>query len=374
MNTSFIASDGRRRNLFQKQRGGAWYFRVTHNGKNVWRSTETNECHVAKEKARKLFDEIVKGEVIDPDISFEQLTARFMAGRLTRAEKTRKNDLSFLKVVRNSFPKMQAPARQIRPGDLLAWLNAEAMAAKHRMGREWSGRTFNSYRLYFRQIFDQAVADRLIKRDDHPFDTRLVKRRREGRVVRKIPTPEQFAAIIADVRANHAGPLAAEFADLLEFCGLAGLGQAEVCALRKCDVVDQRIKVLRKKTGRFFDVPVYEWLAPLLARRCAMVQEPTARLFIQSEPGVPLRAACLRLGITHFSPRNLRAMLIKRLYDAGVPVKRIALWQGHTDGGRLIQQVYTEVFCDSDAAAEQADLARIGSGAIRVLPDAAVVA
>jgi integrase len=73
-----------------------------------------------------------------------------------------------------------------------------------------------------------------------------------------------------------------------------------------------------------------------------------------------LSRACDRLGYKHFTQRGLRAMLIKRLYDAGVPVKRIAAWQGHSDGGALIQNVYTEVFCDNDAAAEAADLAKVG--------------
>jgi hypothetical protein len=51
-------------------------------------------------------------------------------------------------------------------------------------------------------------------------------------------------------------------------------------------------------------------------------------------------------------------MLIRRLHDAGINHKRIAEWQGHQDGGKLILQIYTEVFADSDAASEQADLAR----------------
>jgi len=50
-----------------------------------------------------------------------------------------------------------------------------------------------------------------------------------------------------------------------------------------------------------------------------------------------------------------------------VPVKRIALWQRHRDGGRLIQEVYTEVFCDTDKAAEQADLAKVGASFLKVV-------
>jgi integrase len=366
MNTSFYASDGRRRSLIQKQKSGAWYLRFKQNGRGVWRSTGSNELHVAKEKARKLFDSITNAQVLDTDTSFDQLLQRFLDTRQGRAEHTRACDKAFAGILRNSFP-MQTLARNVRPGDLLGWL------ARQRTLRKWKGRTYNAYRLWLRQMFNLAQADRLITRDQHPFaNPDLIKREREDHVVRNIPTPEQFEAIIADVRANHVGA-ADEIADMLQFLGLAGVGQAEARALRRCDV-GAKMKFIRRKTGRPFEVPIYEWVQSLVERRCAMVQDPGALLFTQQDCGVALREACARLGLTRFTQRGFRAMLIKRLYDAGVPVKRIALWQGHRDGGKLIMTTYTEVFCDTDAAAEQADLARIGCGVIRVLPDHAVVA
>ena len=160
-------------------------------------------------------------------------------------------------------------------------------------------------------------------------------------------------------KTGHA-PRGEDLADFLEFLGLAGLGQAEAERLRKCDVMGDKMRIIRQKTGVPFEVPVYSWLAPLIARRMAATAKDTDPLFYDGESGKALSAACKRLEITHFTPRGLRAMLIKRLYDAGVPIKRIALWQGHRDGGHLIQTTYTEVFSDLDEAAEQADLARIG--------------
>lgn len=352
---SFMAG-GRRRKLLKRNNGGDWYVRFMHNGNATWRSTGSTIEHVAKEKGRKIIEEEMKGDVLDPNATFEQLLQRFLASRQVKAAHTQENDKAMAGILRESFA-MHTPARQIRTGDILRWLNSEAIA------RKWKGRTFNHYRLWLKQMFDLAVADRLVARDDHPFVGRLIKRQRHDAVVRHIPTPEQFAAIVADVRANHNGDRehAHEIGDFLEFLGLAGVGQAEARALRKCDVIGQKMKFIRKKTGVPFEVPVYPWLAPLLQRRCALVEDPATRLFTSSDAGHPLRRACARLGYIRFTQRGFRAMLIKRLYDQGVPVKRIALWQGHRDGGQLIQQVYTEVFCDSDAAAEQADLARIGA-------------
>lgn len=346
---------GRRRKLVKRNNGGDYYVRFMHNGRPTWRTTGSTIEHVAKDKGRKIIEAELKGDVLDPNATFEQLLQRFLASRQVKAEHTKVNDRVMAGILRSTFP-MHTPARHVRTGDILGWLNSETTA------RKWRGRTFNHYRLWLRQMFDLAVADRLLSRDDNPFADRLIKRQRMDHVVRNIPTPEQFAAIIADVRANHIGDRkhANEIGDFLEFLGLAGVGQAEARALRKCDVVGHKMKFIRRKTGVPFEVPIYSWLAPLLARRCALAQDSVARLFTSSDAGHPLRQACARLGFTRFTQRGLRAMLIKRLYDHGVPVKRIALWQGHRDGGQLIQQVYTEVFCDSDAAAEQADLARIG--------------
>jgi hypothetical protein len=41
-------------------------------------------------------------------------------------------------------------------------------------------------------------------------------------------------------------------------------------------------------------------------------------------------------------------MKIRELYEAGVDVKTIARWQGHRDGGKLIMEIYTEIFRSND--------------------------
>jgi integrase len=72
-----------------------------------------------------------------------------------------------------------------------------------------------------------------------------------------------------------------------------------------------------------------------------------------------LNNACKRLALPHFSERNLRAMRIRELYEAGVDTKTIAKWQGHQDGGKLIMEIYTEVFSSKDDAYEAEQLAKL---------------
>jgi integrase len=193
----------------------------------------------------------------------------------------------------------------------------------------------------------------------------MIKRRRLDPVRRNIPTEEQFRALIENVRQEECS--GEKYADFLDFLGRAGVGQAEACALEWRDVSATKMRFVRRKTRVAFEVPIYSWLVPLITKLRSRSPADQGRVFDVQDAGKALRRACRRLGLVEgkqrpkFTQRSLRAMLIKRLYDAGIPVKRIALWQGHRDGGKLIQEVYTEVFCDTDQAAEDADLARIGA-------------
>jgi integrase len=83
-----------------------------------------------------------------------------------------------------------------------------------------------------------------------------------------------------------------------------------------------------------------------------------AEVFVIKDVKRALTNACKRLKLPHFTERNLRAMKIRELYEAGVDTKTIAKWQGHKDGGKLIMEIYTEVFSSGDQAYEAAQLAK----------------
>jgi integrase len=63
---------------------------------------------------------------------------------------------------------------------------------------------------------------------------------------------------------------AQDSADVLEFLGLAGLGQAEARSLMRADVdLDAgRIITFRHKTSTGFAVPIFSQLQPLIERLC----------------------------------------------------------------------------------------------------------
>jgi hypothetical protein len=70
----------------------------------------------------------------------------------------------------------------------------------------------------------------------------------------------------------------------------------------------------------------------------------------------------LRLKFHPFTPRNIRAYRIRKLWRAGVDIKLIAKWQGHTDGCELVINTYTEVFGENDAEYVGAELEKLNGG------------
>jgi len=150
----------------------------------------------------------------------------------------------------------------------------------------------------------------------------------------------------------------------LEFLGLAGLGQAEASSLTwgDVDLAKGRLSVRRHKTQVLFYVPIYPHLKPLierLYRKHPAPPSPEEKVLRINDGKKALKAACARLSLGNFSQRNLRQVLIRRLWQSGVDYKLISKWQGHQDGGKLILDTYTEVFGAKDADYEQQQLLKI---------------
>jgi integrase len=326
-------------------------------------SLGTTDRAVADGRLKAWLRDLDAADPTAQQIKFEAILQNFLESRAAKAKHTRENDDSFARTLRKTFHLgMNVPVRKIKTSDLLKWLNGQATR------REWRHRTFNHFRLWLRQMFELAVADGIVTESTNPFKSKLIARKKLQPVTRNIPSLAQFDAIIKNVRESDHQPLRGEeSANFLEFLGCAGVGQAEAAALRWRDINANKITFVRQKTGVAFQVPIYGWLSPLIVRLQARRanEDDGGSVFRIKEAGSALEKACDRLGFSRFTQRNLRAMLIKRLYDAAVPVKRIALWQGHRDGGKLIQEIYTEVFCDTDAAAEAADLARVMNLSLR---------
>lgn len=333
---------------------GLYYGRKMINGRARWKSLQTTNRTRADSSLRSWLLEL---DLAAPSLEMKlgALIENFLLTRAGLKKKTVQLDTNLASVFKATFRAGLGKAvAQIKTSDLLIWLNAQEKA------RDWSHTTFNRYRLFLFQLFNVAEADGVVSESGNPFKKKFIRCKSHVEPVRNIPTDKEFYALVADVR-KHAGSRRDQSADFLAFQGLAALGQAEAEDLKWSDVGEKFLSIQRRKTGERFTVPIYVWLRPLIDKLTAEREDisPDAKVFGQAQAAKALTNACKRLNLTHFSQRNLRQCGIARLAHAGITPRQASLWQGHTDGGVLIQKIYRKVKCSDDAALERTELEKL---------------
>lgn len=324
-------------------------------GKRRERSLETTDRKIAE---RRLKEWIASLEKVDGEMektTLGQLRASFVAVNKGKSDSSQCINEGVLREFSTWWPHgLDFQVRNIRPSHLEEWLAIQERRLKNT--------TYNRYAGVLKQMFELAVKDRIIA--ESPFDRVATRWKKPQTPVRRVPTVEQFEAIVTDIRSQKFSRHARATADFLEFLGLAGLGQAEASSLmwHNVDFEKNCMSVRRHKTDVRFSVPIYPHLSPLMERLKAEAgakATPTALVFKIKDAKKALTGACERLGLPHFSQRNLRQCLIMRLWKLSVDKKLIAKWQGHQDGGQLILDTYTEVFGSDDAEYERLQLAKL---------------
>ena len=223
--------------------------------------------------------------------------------------------------------------------------------------------SFNTLGEYIRQLFALAVADKIIS--ESPFAAATNKRKKVRMERRPTPTDDQFERIVAYIRNQRFADHAEDSADLAEFLGVAGLGEAEADQFhwRDFDLSKHDFSVKRFKTNTWFQVPIYPRLRKFLEALYIRQEKPSpeAKVFRVKSIKRSLERACQELNYPHFSPRALRRRAIVEQLRAGVNVKLVSKWQGHRDGGKLILNTYTEVISENERSFEEAELAKLPS-------------
>ncbi len=223
--------------------------------------------------------------------------------------------------------------------------------------------SFNTLGEYIRQLFALAVADKIIS--ESPFAAAPNKRKKVRKEPRPTPADDQFERIVAFIRNQRFTDHSEDSADLAEFLGLAGLGEAEAAQFhwRDFDLKQPTFSVKRFKTQTWFHVPIYprlrKFLEALYIRQGS--PSPETKVFRVASIKRALERACKELNLPHFSPRALRRRAIVEQLRAGVNVKLVSKWQGHQDGGKLILNTYSEIISANDRSFEEAELAKLPS-------------
>lgn len=343
--------------LYRHVPSGVYHGTKKVNGKRKERSLKTTDRRIAETRLREWFVTLEKVDCEVEKTTLSELAKSFAAINRGKAYNSRY-------IMRSVVEELQEflrgkglgdpQVRNIRTSNLEEWLANQ--------GRRLKNSSYNRYTGVIKQLFALAVRDRILA--ESPFDKVPVRWKKPQIPKRNVPTVKEFEAIIAEVRGETRSRYYRESGDFLEFLGLAGIGQAEAASLTWGDVdVDRQIMHFRRhKTGTLFTVPIYICLKPLMDRlrqEAGPNIQPSDRVFKISDGKVALANACQRLGLPHFTQRNLRQCLIRRLWNASVDKKLIAKWQGHQDGGKLIMDTYTEVFGSDDDQYEAQQLAKL---------------
>ena len=360
---TFALLDNVAPNLFRHRENQSYWGVKKMNGKRIVHALDTADRKTADGKLSEWLADLKKVDPGNRDMTLAMLLKKYEAARTDIAHSTQVGEQGRIAKFRELFPlPMETLVARVHNSEIAAWVGL--------VGKNKRPSTRNQYRAFVRALFDFAVSDAVIVKN--PFDPKIIRTAKREPVTRLIPSPQEFEQIIAEIRqpswklergkrGGQRPMYQNDSADFAEFLGRAGVGQAEAGSLTWADIDEERevIHYLRKKTKRAFNTPIFPWLKPLLSRlRADAGPNPHGPVFKVKDVKKALHGATERLGLPHFTQRNLRAMRIKRLWEQGVDVKVIAQWQGHRDGGTLIMTTYTQVFGSNAESYERAQLAK----------------
>jgi integrase len=223
----------------------------------------------------------------------------------------------------------------ITPGAAERWL---ANLIKGGLGED----SYNKHLNVLRDFFKLALRDGALTASPVAH----LKCRKVPKVLSILPTDDQYVTLLKDIRNNKNNRNGTETADLIEFMGVAGVGNAEAEGLKweRVYFPDNAYELFRKKTRQYYRREMTPKVRELLLRRYkASDKLGKSRVFTVKNPIKAIKGACKRLQFPSFSPRTMRKYFITRALRNGVQVDIIAKWQNHHDGGKLILNTYGQV-------------------------------
>jgi integrase len=321
--------------LYQNPSSGTYYAVVKLNGKQFKSSLKTKSLPEARRKLRDYRKDLNRLDPALARLTVKELCDKYLLTVKHQAPGTVRQKKEISGRIKKQWG--EARIRDLKKSQILTWLSSFAFGPH----------SYNKYLRTLRAVLALAVDDHILTAS--PLDG--VKQIKTPKPIRQTPSFTEFQAIIGSIRLQ--GRSADESADLAEFMGLAGLGQAETSSLTWDDVhLDKgQIVTFRHKTKQGFAIPIFPQLRPLLEKRMALATAANSgnpppvgtKVFSVMDARRAIEAACNRLNLPHYTSRSFRRLFITTAIERGVDVKVIAQWQGHCDGGKLILDTYSHV-------------------------------
>ncbi|MDB6075571.1 MAG: hypothetical protein JWO89_3211, partial [Verrucomicrobiaceae bacterium] len=186
----------------------AYYGIAKVGGNRKEHSLGTSDRRLAERKLKQWLADLKTTEGSQSQMTLGQLHEKYQMGFAGKKLKTRETRMSILKRFRETWRHGERiRVSSIPTSHLNEWL------AQHE-GR-LRNTTYNEYARFLKDVFAIAQTDNVIARS--PFDEVKLKWKKPQKPVRLTPTPGQFEAIVADIRAQKFNPDAEASADFVEF-------------------------------------------------------------------------------------------------------------------------------------------------------------
>lgn len=340
-------------NLYRNSESGRFYFRgsVTTNGKKreVWKSLKTSVLSVAK---LRLIDQQAKLEhrrqIAAPldgkDVTIQQLGNAYKSRVNETADlepKSKECRLGALERLWKTWPGLSTlRAGDVTPTDCQRWLDAfkqDAGGLAQKKGKAPGASTVNGTIDCLRRLFDIAGETGLVYRNPATG----LKKRTPPRKHLRLPSGQQFRALVAEVAKNPKAPGAANTVALLGFSGMR-LGEGMALRWRDADFENGLLHVTgTKSSSSFRTIPLFPPLRALLERMAAEKKpKPTDAVLTVRDCQKSLDTASEALGLPRMIHHDLRHFFISSCIEAGIDFLTISRWVGHSDGGVLISRTY----------------------------------
>ncbi len=330
-------------NLWKSQESGIYYAILKIGGRQIKKSLKTDEGQVAKRKLRDMERQYQERSGIVSDEpaprSFRELIEKHQRIALPVRPLKPKARLDYI-TRHNALLKHSGfaslPLGKISMIDCQKWFaKRQKMVSAQRMNNETCA---------LRDLFEWARDNGWMMHDP----TAKLPRLRLPRPNPDPPTEDEFRRLVITLRSHRNR----DAADLTELMAYSGLRLSEACGLKWQDVdFDKGVFYVAGK-GRDASerdkVPLFPAMRELLLRiRQARQQrnitgiKPEDTIMRVDGCRDGLKAACTEAKLRRsFSHHDMRKYFASRCMEQGVPIRTLAGWLRHLDGGALLLRTY----------------------------------
>ena len=320
-----------------RRNGTVYYARIKIDGVSYRRSLKTTKLDVARVKLPVVISEIKSaaagGVVVNKSLNT-------LGGCIESWVQHQQQRPDIKDSTRDYWCRCGEILSQTLPCDGLP-----AMVGESVLREWWSATATRFHTTYANNLLSALVAVMELQveagyRKQNP--ARKLKRVKAIQEIRRMPSPEEFAALITDVRSQNKR-FSLESADFMEWVAYSGMRPSELIEMSWPDVGTDRLIVRGGATGsknrKERIIPLMEALRGIVERR----RQDAGPVFHIKTPRIALRNACDRLGIAHLRVYDLRHFFATSCIQSGVHFAHVGKWLGHSDGGVLCARVYGHV-------------------------------